>query len=246
MLVSTPAHFRTSSLSRIVLPSALRTVLMPARFLKGIGQQTDWALCAGFSKNTYGFQAHSNQQIIQSGSRSLRLRERGFIRLVFQPGAKPIELAGVKRSFNRVQTLVLGASCLPLDQLRYVSQSVVLVQGIQICFHYPRPHQVYSRQQYAKDIQQGLYLPRVLFLEQPPLIFGKAEIMMCVMAGDAALRDPFQLFVLWCRMHHEWRVQLLKDISVRFQKQLKELLNVMRYQIEVDRLFLGNLHGVPD
>jgi hypothetical protein len=83
---------------------------MSTRFLKGIGQQTDWALCAGFSKNTYGFQAHSNQQIIQSGPRSLRLRERGFIHLVFQFGAKPIELAGVERSFNRVQTLVLGAS----------------------------------------------------------------------------------------------------------------------------------------
>ena len=47
-------------------------------------------------------------------------------------------------------------------------------------------------------------------------------------------------------MYHQWRVQLLKDISVRFQKQLKELLNVVRYQIEVDRLFLGNLHGVAD
>jgi hypothetical protein len=219
---------------------------MSTRFLKGIGQQTDWALCAGFSKNTHGFQAYSNQHIIQSGSRSLRLRERGFICLVLQSGAKPIEPAGVKRSFNRVQTLVLGASCLPLDQLRYVSQSVLLVQGIQICFHYARPHQVYSRQQHAKDIQQGLHPRRVLFLEEPPLILGKAEIMMRVMAGDAALPDSFQLFVLRCRMHHEWRVQLLKDISVRFQKQLKELLNVMRYQIEVDRLFLGNLHGVAD
>src|SRR5260370_33257080 len=77
-------------------------------------------------------------------------------------------------------------------------------------------------------------------------MFGKVEIMMCSIAGHEALRDPIQLFVLRCRMHHQWRVQLLKDISVRFQKQLKELLNIMRYQIEVDRLFLGNLHAVAD
>ena len=78
------------------------------------------------------------------------------------------------------------------------------------------------------------------------MILGKPEIMMCVMAGDASLRDRFQLFVLRCRMHHEWGVQLLKDISVRFQEKSKEFVDIVRYQIEVDRFFLGNLHGGAD
>ena len=220
---------------------------MSTRFLKGIGQQTDWTLRAGFSKNTYCFQAHSNQQIIQSGSRSLRLRERGFIRLVFQSGAKPIELAGVKRSFNQspdsgARRLVSSARSAPVCKpvlycsfrvFKFASTTPVRIRCIPVSS---------TRKTYSKR----LHPRRVFFLEQPPLILGKAEIMMCVMAGDAALRDPFQLFVLRCRMYHEWRVQLLKDISVRFQKQLKELLNVMRYQIEVYGLFLGNLHGVAD
>src|SRR5580658_6599437 len=152
MLVSTPSHVRTSSLSRIVLPSALRTVLMSARFLKGIRQQTDWALCTGFSKNTYGFQTNSNQQIIQRGSRSLRLRERGLTRLFLKSLAKLIVLAGVERSFSRVQGLLLGTPRLPLNQLRYVTQLVLLVQTTQVCFHYPRPHQMNPRQQHAKNI----------------------------------------------------------------------------------------------
>jgi len=58
-------------------------------------------------------------------------------------------------------------------------------------------------QQYAVDVQQRFYPGRGLFLEKLPLARGKAEIVVGVVARDAASSKPLEFLMFRRGKHHQ-------------------------------------------
>ena len=57
--------------------------------------------------------------------------------------------------------------------------------------HLAAAHQVDAGQQDALNVEQRLDAARPFLVEQPPLRLGKAQVMMAMIARDAAGRQTF-------------------------------------------------------
>jgi hypothetical protein len=132
------------------------------------------------------------------------------------------------------QALLFHPSDLPLNQFIEVGQPRRLVEPYQIRLDCAGLHQVNASQQHPVHIKERFDPRRVLFLEELPLGFREAEVMVRVVLGHAMGRDHLQFGVFWRRLHHQRRKYLLQHVAVLFEQQAEELLGVVRHQVDLD------------
>lgn len=77
------------------------------------------------------------------------------------------------------------------DQVRDLGEFVFVIEVDEVGFDLTGAHEVDAGQQYAIDVEQGFDAAGGFFVEELPLGFGKAEIVMGVVAGDAGVADLF-------------------------------------------------------
>ena len=142
-------------------------------------------------------------------------------------------LAPVKVEVHLDENGLLRAGQLPADEVVEVRQPGRLVQAKEIGFDRARLHQANARQQDAVDVQQRLDARRILLRKQLPLRLREAQVVVDMVARDAAGGDLFQLAMFRRRVDDQRREHLLQHIAVLPQQQAEELPSVVRHQVDL-------------
>ena len=118
------------------------------------------------------------------------------MRLLEVADEPPVGLALVEREVGVVERGLLLASDLPRDQIGDAGQPERLVERDEVRLDLAGPHEVDPREEHAVDVEERLHAPGPLLLEKPPLRLREAEVMVRVVASDAAPAELLELVVL--------------------------------------------------
>ena len=165
----------------------------------------------------------------------------------FEGGIEAIEFLLVESELGFSQRGFFLGGGLSLNELGNVGQVESCVEtGVEhseIGFDLAGLHEVNASKKDAIDVEQSLHCG--LFLQEVPLSRSKMEIVIAVVASDAAARKGFQLFVFRRGTDDERRIELLENVAIFLEKEEKEFFCIVRNEIDFESVAdSGTLDGV--
>src|SRR5262245_47268954 len=104
--------------------------------------------------------------------------------------------AVVEVEIGCIEAAMLWAMGFAGDEVGDVGEFGGVVEVDEVGLDLAGAHEVDAGEEDAVDVEKRLYVGRGFFLEELPLRGGEAQIVVGVVAGDAARSDGSELFVL--------------------------------------------------